>query len=270
MIGLLVAAVLVMITSLVGVITLWSRARRFVERNLGFLVSFSAGVFLVMTYRLIGEVVEHSTSVMQGFGWILFGMVAIWLLFKLLPALHHHDTHHGDHVEHHHIDPRRLLISDGIHNLGDGILLAASFLTAPVLGAAVAISICVHETLQQLSEFFVLRDAGYSVGKALRTSFLVQSTLLVGALGGYYLLDIFSILEVPLLGIAAGAFLVVVLNDLIPHSVREAKSTAHYVRHLAWFVIGLALMSFLAWALPHPEKAPGDLTLRLASPEAPL
>ncbi len=149
-------------------------------------------------------------------------------------------------------------------------MLAASFLTAPVLGAAVAISICVHETLQQLSEFFVLRDAGYSVGKALRTSFLVQSTLLVGALGGYYLLDIFSILEVPLLGIAAGAFLVVVLNDLIPHSVREAKSTAHYVRHLAWFVIGLALMSFLAWALPHPEKAPGDLTLRLASPEAPL
>lgn len=253
MILLLIAALGVMAASLIGVITLNHRAHRFVERNLGFLVSFSAGVFLVVAYNLVGEVVHHADTVMVGLGWVLAGMVGIWLIFKLLPALHHHDTHHTAH-EHHPIDARRLLISDGIHNVGDGILLAAAFLASPVLGAVAALSIAVHETLQELSEFFVLRDAGYSTNRALRTNFLISGTLLIGAIGGYYLLDLFEALEVPLLGIAAGAFLTVVLADLIPHSVREAKSTSHMMRHLAWFAIGLLLMATLSAVVPHPEE----------------
>jgi zinc and cadmium transporter len=253
MIEIVLASLLVMLASLVGVVSLWSVAGRFVSRNLGFLVSFSAGVFLVIIYGLLQELLAHADSAAGALVWVGVGMVGVWLLFKLLPTLHHHDTHKGEHV-HHPIDARKLLISDGVHNIGDGILLAASFLASPVLGIAAAASIFIHETVQEISEFFVLRDAGYAPRRALMLNFAVSSTVLVGAIGGYYALELFEALEVPLLGIAAGAFLVVVLTDLIPHSVRDAKTTEHHAKHVAWFLIGLVLMSLVAWTLPHPEE----------------
>jgi hypothetical protein len=47
--------------------------------------------------------------------------------------------------------------------------------------------------------------------------------------------------------------LIVVLNDLIPHSLRDSISKAHFVKHLLWFAIGLLRMGTLSSALPHEE-----------------
>ncbi|MEK7612569.1 MAG: ZIP family metal transporter, partial [Patescibacteria group bacterium] len=219
-----------------------------VEKNLDFLVSFSAGVFLIFAYKLSGETIEHTSSVAEGLLWIFGGAVGIWLIFKLLPALHHHGPEHGSHE---HLDPRRMLMSDAIHNVGDGIFLAASFAVAPMFGVWAGLSIFVHELLQEMSEFFVLRDGGYSVRKALGMNFLVSGTILVGAVGGYFLLDAFQELEGPLLGIAAGGILVVVLHDLIPHSVRESLISLHYIKHFAAFLLGVALMLLVNTIVPN-------------------
>jgi hypothetical protein len=99
-----------------------------------------------------------------------------------------------------------------------------------------------HELVQEVSEFFVLKQAGYSTKKALLLNFLVSSTILIGAVGSTVLLGVFANLEVPLMGIAAGAFLVVVFQDLIPHSVREAKVEASHFKHLGWFALGVIIM----------------------------
>lgn len=246
---LLIACAAVMLASLVGVFFISSSTGRFFERNMGYLVSFSAGVFLIIAYGLSTETLEHAPSLPQGVLYIFLGALGIWTLFKLLPGLHDHPEH--GHTHSHPIDPRRVLISDAFHNVGDGILLAASFAVSPALGLAAVVSVFIHELLQETSEFFVLRAAGYSVRRALGWSFLVSSTVLVGALGGYYFLDLFESLEPILLGISAGAFLVVVLSDLIPHSVRDARSTSHYAAHIGWFVLGAMLMFLLAAFLGH-------------------
>ena len=167
------------------------------------------------------------------------GAVGIWLLFKFLPTLHHHES---PHEEPHAINPRRVLLSDAFHNIGDGILLAASFAAGPAVGASAAIAVFVHELVQETSEFFVLRGAGYSAKKALWTNFAVSSTILVGALGGYFALETVEMLEAPLLGLAAGMLLVVLLGDLIPHSISRSHGALHYGKHLFWFVLGVALM----------------------------
>lgn len=170
------------------------------------------------------------------------GVILITLIFRLLPSFHHHhDDAHHDHT-HSRIDARRIMISDAIHNIGDGILIAATFSISMPLGIATAISILVHEFIQETSEFFVLRQAGLSVKKALLINFAVSGTILIGALGGFFLLESFEMLEVPLLGIAAGSFLVVVLHDLIPDSVRHSRETKKYFKYIAWFLIGIALM----------------------------
>ncbi len=246
---LLISCVAVMLASLVGVFFISSGAGAFFSRNMGYLVSFSAGVFLIIAYGLSNEALEHAPTTAQGMLYIFLGALGIWTLFKLLPGLHDHPEH--GHTHSHPIDPRRVLISDAFHNVGDGILLAASFAASPALGLAATTSVFVHELLQETSEFFVLRAAGFRVGQALMWSFIVSCTILVGAVGGYFFLDVFESLEPILLGISAGAFLVVVLSDLIPHSVRDAKSSSHYATHVGWFVLGAVLMFMLAAFLGH-------------------
>ncbi len=238
MLEVLTAALLIMTASLVGVLSIWGRAGRLVERNLDYLTSFSAGVFLIVAYHLAEETIEHAGTFREALVWILGGALLIWIIFKLLPLLHTHGHSHDGHV----IDPRRLLISDSLHNVGDGIVLAASFAVSSTLGAAAALSIFVHEIVQETGEFFVLREGGYSIRRALALNFLVSSTILFGALGAYFLLDLFALIEVPLLGLSAGAFLVVVLGDLIPHSLTATKDRVHAIRHLFWFVLGAILM----------------------------
>ncbi len=238
-----------MLASLVGVFFISSSVGTFFERNMGYLVSFSAGVFLIIAYGLSTETLEHAPSLAQGVFYIFLGALGIWTLFKCLPGLHDHPE--KGHAHSHPIDPRRVLISDAFHNTGDGILLAASFAVSPALGLAATTSVFVHELLQETSEFFVLRAAGYSLPQALGWNFLVSCTILIGAVGGYFFLDVFESLEPVLLGLSAGAFLVVVLSDLIPHSVRDAKSSSHYMTHIAWFALGATLMFLLASFLGH-------------------
>ena len=50
-----------MLASLGGVISVWKKAGRLIEKNLSLLVSFSAGVFLIVSYQLGVETIEHSS-----------------------------------------------------------------------------------------------------------------------------------------------------------------------------------------------------------------
>jgi len=242
MIEILLYSVLIMLASLVGVFSVWRRAGRAIERNLNLLVSFSAGVFIVIAYQLGIEVVEHSATLGSGLVWIVIGLLTVWLLFKFLPSSHHHHDEASETHPHSRLNARRIMTSDALHNLGDGILLATSFAVSSSLGMLTALSIFVHELVQEISEFFVLRQAGYSTKSALILNFAISATVLLGALGGFFLLESFETLEVPLLGLASGAFLVVVFHDLIPHSVRSSKRENLYWRHLLWFLIGAVLM----------------------------
>lgn len=238
MIELLGISLLIMVASLAGKLTVWGNTRAFVEKHLDYLVSFSAGVFIVFLYGLATEAIEHALSLTAGVLWILVGAVGIWVLFKVLPAAHVH-THEGEEAV---LDPRRLITTDAIHNTADGIFLAATYALSPVLALSAGISIFIHEVLQEISEFFVLRDSGYSTKKALIVNFAVSSTILIGAIGGYFLLDTFEMLESPILGLAAGGLLVVVLGDLLPHSLRGAGGRSHVFKHLVWFAVGALVM----------------------------
>jgi zinc transporter ZupT len=254
MLEILIASIVIMLASLSGVLFIWKNIGKFLEKNLSFLVSFSAGVFLFVSVLLIQEIFHHSEetgNLSGGLFWILIGILAFYILFKFLPNFHHHhDEHEHDHT-HNKIDARRVLISDGVHNIGDGILLTTSFLAGPIVGIVATASIFVHEFVQEISEFFVLKGAGFKTTKALWLNFLVSTTILLGAVGSYLAFEKFEALEIPLLGIAAGSFLVVVANDLIPHSIRNSKTKIQFAKHLAWFIIGLIIMLSISTILVH-------------------
>jgi zinc and cadmium transporter len=210
----------------------------------------SAGVFLVVSYKLAVEALEHSENYSMGFLWIAVGIIFVWIVFKLIPDFHNHEisdpTEIHENILKHKLDPRRILISDSFHNIADGIFIAAAFSINPSFGWVTVGSIFIHEFIQEISEFFVLRESGFSVKKSLITNFVVSSTILIGAIGGFFALDTFEIIELPLIGIAAGSFLVVVLKDLIPHSIKNSSNLKHHLKHLVWFFIGIVIMSFVS------------------------
>lgn len=238
LIQVILASLLITAASLVGVFTLWKSAGRIITANLNLLISLAAGVFIVFVYGLIEEAIHESSSIGAGIGWILAGLVIVWVVVKIAPHSHHHESQ--DHECR--LDARKLLIGDSLHNIGDGVLIAVAFTTSIPLGIAAAISIFIHELVQEMSEFFVLKEAGYSTKKALQINFLTASTLLIGSIGGYLLLSKFSAIEVPILGIAAGAILALLLQDLIPHSVERAREHKCITKHIAFALIGILIM----------------------------
>lgn len=236
-------SLLIMSASLSGVFFIWKSIGNFLNKNLKYLVSFSAGVFLFITYLLMDEVVGHSENLQSGIIWIIVGIIIFTILFKFLPTFHHHHDEREE-TEHKHdkLDAKNILISDAVHNIGDGILLTASIAVSPITGVLTALSIFIHEFVQEISEFFVLKQAGFSTKKALKINFLVSGTILIGSVGSYFLFETFEALEIPLLALAAGSFLVVVVNDLIPHSIRHSSSKTKFGKHVIAFVLGAILM----------------------------
>ncbi len=231
-----------MLASLVGVIFTWRLFGNFIKRNTGLLVSFSAGVFLVLIIRLSLEAFEQAHTITEPIPWIIVGIFGVILLFKILPSFHHH--HSDDHEDdtHSNLDAQKIVISDSIHNIGDGVLLVTAFSVSLPVGIAATISIFIHEIVQEISEFFVLKQSGLSTKKALLINFLSSSTILIGSLGGFFLLEQFEAIEVPLLALSTGAFLVVVFQDLIPESVRHSKREKSYLKHGFFFTIGIIIM----------------------------
>lgn len=247
----LLASLFVMLVSFSGKLVTWRGMGTIVERNLHFFVSFAAGVLLIIAWNLSKEIIEHAGSLSAGLPWIAIGAVVVLIAFRYIPQFHHHHDK-GAHT-HSKIDANRILVSDAIHNIGDGVVIVVSFAASPLLGIASTASIMVHEMLQEISEFFVYREAGLPVRLALTLNFITSSTILIGTFGAYFLLDRFEALEVPLLGLSVGAYLVVVFHDLIPHSIGTATERMHFVRHGIYFLIGVLLMGFLISSLPHAE-----------------
>ncbi|HEY4478578.1 MAG TPA: ZIP family metal transporter [Candidatus Paceibacterota bacterium] len=251
MVPILLASLIITIASLVGSISLWEKLGKLIERNLHYLISFSAGTFIIISYNLVNEAMEHSRYTLNIFAWIIIGTVLSLIIFRLIPDFHHHHDNEEEGEPHNKLDARRIILSDAMHNIGDGVLLSASFLANFSLGISITLGIFIHELAKGLSKFFVLRQAMYSIKESLVISYLTSSTILIGSIIGYFLLDKYSLIEAPILGLTAGILLIVVLHDLIPHSISSIKNNSHIAKHIAWAVLGIVIMIILGMVMGH-------------------
>jgi zinc and cadmium transporter len=233
-----------MVASLSGAVTLGSKSDVWTERNIGILTSFAVGIFGVVIFLLVSELAEHE-GLFTTVGWMLLGAGIAAVISKFIPEFHHH--HGADERTHTHSrrSAIRILASDGIHNIADGVLITASFLSSGAIGVGIAISVLLHELVQEITEFFVLRQAGYSARQALIRNFVASSTILIGAVGSFYFLETFEYLEGVFLGIAAGGFLVTLVQDLIPYSFKRACNEGRHKLHIVAILLGVVIMTLV-------------------------
>ncbi len=260
----LLAAIIVMGVSLIGVLFSARALREWMHRNSTYLATFSGGVFLLVVYHLLSETLVESSSLALAAGAILFGAALMQALHRMLPNTHHHHGLTHDHA-HTHIDGRRVLISDAFHNIGDGVLLVAAFAVSFPVGIAAAIGIIIHESVQEISEYFVLKEAGYTSRQALGYNFLSSSTILIGIALATFLASAETI-SVLFAGIAAGGFLTILAQDLIPHAVHAIKREGGIEKHAVAALLGIALMLLVQSVFSHEEEVPeDDLTTALTA-----
>lgn len=107
------------------------------------------------------------------------------------------------------------LVSDGFHNFIDGLAMGASFATSLSLGLATSIAVAVHEIPQELGDFAVLVDAGFSRWAAVGVNLLSALPAIVGFCIGLPL-STAADAQPWLLAITVGGFLYIGFAALLP------------------------------------------------------
>lgn len=214
------------------------------------LVSLSAGVLLgTALLHVLPEAFESEAGAHELFLTLLGGLLFFFLLEKA--ELYRHSHHHeGDgHHHHHHFDAEQagrggwsVLVGDGIHNFCDGVLIAAAFLAEPRLGFVTAVAVIAHEIPQEVGDYIVLLNAGFTRRRALWLNALSGLAAVAGGVIGYFALGPFQHLLPYLLVVASSSFIYVAVADLIPQLQRRL-AWRQTLAQIAWLAAGLGFIS---------------------------
>lgn len=234
-----VAAVGVALLSLIG--TLLFRHNSHITGTHRFIIPIALGMFLgIVFFELVPETLH--TNETGGAIAILGGFLAFYWLSHKLRTYHHH--HHDDC---HDCVPKSsanlLLIGDAIHNIADGVVIATAFAINPAVGIITTIGVALHEIPQEIAEFGVLIQSGYTKAQAAFYNLLSASSIVLGVVLSFAFLHFGDFLWV-LTGIAAGNLLYIAAADMIPELHGE-KHRQHFVQTFLSTIIGIALIALL-------------------------
>jgi zinc and cadmium transporter len=219
-------------------------------RMLSPMVSFAIGALLGAAFLAIlphafevPGVDAHSVTLT-----VLCGILVFFLLEKMVIWRHCHTDDCEAHVPD--MDKVRnaatgnlILIGDGIHNMVDGVLIAAAFLTDVHLGVVTSIAVIAHEIPQELGDFAILLHSGFSRGKALVYNMLTSLTTVIGGVVAYFSLSLANAVVPYVLAIAASSFIYIAVADLIPglHKRPEFSATVQQIVLIALGVIVISV-----------------------------
>ena len=220
------------------------------------MVSLSVGIMLsTALLHALPEAFESGADTHKLFATLLGGLLAFFMLEKLAILRHsHHHEGDGHHHAHGH-DAREagksgwmILIGDAMHNFTDGILIAAAFLANPQLGIVTALAFIAHEIPQEIGDFIVLLNAGFSRRRAYVFNLVCSLMAVVGGLIGYYTLDQASGMIPYVLVFASSGFLYIAVSDLMPQMQRRATVKESVPQVL---LIGLGVLIVLVLTNAH-------------------
>lgn len=193
------------------------------------LVSLSVGIMLSTSLlHALPEAFESGADTRSLFICLLGGLLAFFLLEKaaILRHSHHHegDGHHHEHGHDAHEAGKSgwmILVGNGMHNLTDGILIAAAFLANPHLGIVTAFAIIAHEIPQEIGDFIVLLNAGFSKTRAYLYNLISSLMGVVGGVTGYLMLEKAGSLIPYVMVLASSGFIYIAVSDLMPQMQRR-------------------------------------------------
>ena len=228
------------------------------------LVSLSTGVLLgTALLHVLPEAFGSGEPPQALFLTLLGGLLFFFLLEKAELYRHGHHHEHDDHDHHHGFDAEQagrggwsVLVGDSIHNFCDGVLIAAAFLADPHLGIVTALAIIAHEIPQEVGDYIVLINAGFSRMRALAYNALAGLAAVVGGVLGYFLIGPWREYLPYMMVVAASSFVYVAVADLIPQ-LQKRLSGRDTVLQIVWMGAGLLMIGGIVSVL-HDSHDHGD------------
>ncbi len=190
----------------------------------------SVGILLATSLlHALPEAFESQADPRTLFATLLAGLFGFFLLEKLAILRHSHH-HEGDGHGHEHGHDRHeagrsgwmILVGDGLHNFTDGILIAAAFIADPKLGLVTAIAITAHEIPQEVGDFIVLMNAGFTRARAYVYNLVSSAMAVIGGVVGYLTLGQGAQWIPYVLVLASSGFIYIAVSDLMPQMQRRA------------------------------------------------
>jgi len=237
----IIATFSISLIAFVGALTLFLK-EELLNKILFLLVAFSAGALIGGAFlHLIPEAIEKieakGGSVLEIFLYLILGFCLFFVLEQFIGWHHHHTTRHPEIMPFSYL----ILISDGIHNFIDGLVVAGSFIAGLPLGLVTALAIALHEIPQEIGDYGILVYGGFKKIKALFLNFLSASTIILGGIVGFFLSEKIGEQILFLLPFAAGTFIYVAASDLIPR-IRPEKDLRKSTIYFLVFLTGIAIM----------------------------
>ena len=235
-------------------------------------VSFALGALLSVAFLdLLPHAVENAGAAgVEGvFATVLVGILVFFLLEKLLLWRHCHTSDceaHNDHEEHYHQPAGTLIVvGDGIHNFVDGVLIAAAFLTDLHLGIVTSLAVAAHEIPQEVGDFAILLQSGYSRPKALFYNMLSSLGTVAGGVLAYFGLESVHASLPYFLALAASSFIYIAVADLIPTLHKKTHAEA-VVQQMALILAGIVLIAGVHHSADEASTAAGGPQSAVARP----
>ena len=242
-------------------------------RVLPHLVSFATGALLsAALLGLLPHAIESAgLSDAHKIGMTLLGGLLLFFVLEKMVLWRHchedvcevhvnpepHGHAHGHAHNHNHAhDARRdkasamlILIGDGFHNVLDGVLIAAAFMTDVHLGVVTAIAVCAHEIPQEVGDLAILLNGGMSRVRALTLNMLASVTSVLGGVVAYFAMaEVQEVLPYAI-AIAASSFLYIAVADLIPGLHRKVDPGSGVWQFL-YILLGVAVI-YVSHSLAH-------------------
>lgn len=236
-----VSVIIVSLISLVGAFTISADEKR-LRQNVFILVSLAVGALLGDAFiHIIPEAFESGADANTIALYIILGVIIFFIIEKFLHWHHHGEDKHDNHI---HPVGKLIIVSDGVHNFIDGLIIVASYAVSPAVGIATTLAVILHEIPQEIGDFGVLIHAGYSKKRALWLNFLSALCAVVGVGVGLIIGNFGNILEGVVLPIAAGGFIYIALSDLIPE-LQKTKDAKRSIIQLIAVIAGILAMLVL-------------------------
>ncbi len=203
-------------------------------RIVPWLVSYAVGALLgVSLLALLPEALDTLAPV-QVFGTLLAGILAFFMLEKLVLLRHCHT----DECQIHAAAPL-VIFGDAFHNFLDGALVCTAVLTSVPLGISTAIAVAAHEIPQEIGDVAILLHAGYSRKRALVLNLASGASGIAGALVAYTAVGVVPGIRPYVLAFSAASLMYIAMSDLIP-DLHRGQRDRHGIRQVTLIAAGVA------------------------------
>ncbi|KAJ7170880.1 ZIP-like iron-zinc transporter [Mycena crocata] len=168
------------------------------------------------------------------------------------------------------------LFGDFVHNITDGLAMAASFYASPLIGATTTLACFAHEIPHEIADYSILIRSGFTKKQAMQSQFLTAVGAFVGVatfIGiavhtatasddlGRHSLDLAASLRQEANGLlgttvqlsdlvipfVAGGFLYIGAVAVLPTLLAESKSATQAIREFVAMAVGVGCMFLVAW-----------------------